>query len=157
VATKRGQVVWQPSKGGVTFAPLAGAGAPAKSSAARLVQMRGIARDFTGTMTTFEQTAHALRLLAQPLVRYAGDEQHPLDGAVFAFVRATDPDVLLLLEAREAAGGEAQWQYALARMHCGALAMSYQQRAVWSVEQMAHPFARPEGVYTLLQGLPEPK
>jgi hypothetical protein len=157
LAIKGGHIVWKPAKAGVTFAPLPGAPAPAKSAAARLVQMRGIARDFTGTMTTFEQTTHALRLLAQPLVRYAGDEQRPLDGAVFAFVRATDPDVLLLLEARADGAGDARWRYALARMHCGALAMSYQQREVWNVEQMAHPFARPEGVYTLLQGLPEPK
>ena len=61
----------------------------------------------------------------------------------------------MLLEAR-ADGELVRWHYALARMHCGALAMSYQDREVWSKEQMEHPFARPKGVYTLLQGLPEP-
>ena len=157
VATKGGQVVWQPADAGVTFAALAGVAAPARSAAGRLVQMRDIARDFSGKMTTFEQTSHPLRLLAQPLVRYAGDGRRPLDGAIFAFVRATAPDVLLLLEARATGDSEAKWHYALARMHCGALTMEYQHREVWSVEQMVHPFARQQGVYTLLQGLPEPK
>jgi hypothetical protein len=118
--------------------------------------MRAIARDFTGTMTTFNQTTHSLRLLTHPLVRYAGDKQEPQDGAIFAYARATDPDVLLVLEARGKDGAEPQWHFALARMHCGALSMNYRDREVWSADQMSHPFARPEGVYTLFQGLREP-
>jgi hypothetical protein len=156
VAAKGRQTVWQPAEAGVTFAPLPKVAAPAKSAPARLSQMRGIARDFTGTMTTFDQTTHPLRLLSQPLVRYAGDEKHPVDGAMFAFARATDPDVLLLLETRAKAEAEPQWHYALARMHCGALAMSYDDREIWSRDQMEHPFARPTGAYTLFQDLPEP-
>ncbi len=160
VATKDGKAVWQPAEAGVSFAPVGKVAAPARSAPARLAQMRGIARDFSGTMTTFNQTTHPLRLLTQPLVRYAGNKHEPLDGAVFAFARATDPDVLLLLEARApadaAAGADPQWHYALARMHCGALSMSYEARQVWNVEQMAHPFVRPQGAYTLFQGLPEP-
>ncbi len=156
VARKDGTAMWQPAEAGVVFAPLKEAPAPARSAGSRLVQMRGIAREFSGNMTTFEKTTHQLRLLPQPLVRYAGEAQQPVDGAIFAYARATDPDVLLVLEARASEGAQPQWHYALARMHCGALAVNYQQREVWSVEQMTHPFARPQGVYTLLQGLPEP-
>ena len=160
VAAKGSQIVWQPTEAGVSFTPLPKAADTAKSAAVRLAQMRAIARDFAGTMTTFEKTTHPLRLLTQPLVRYAGDKDKPLDGAVFAFARSTDPDVLLLLEARATASVQAgenpQWHYALARMHCGALSMSFEGREVWSVEQMTHPFVRPKGVYTLFQGLPEP-
>jgi hypothetical protein len=156
VVVKGGHIVWQPAEAGVTFAPLPKVATPAKSAVARLSQMRSIARDFAGKMTTFDQTSHPLRLLSQPLVRYAGDERHPLDGAIFAFARATDPDVLLLLEARAKAGEDPQWHYALARMHCGALAMSYQDHEVWTRDQMEYPFARPTGAYTLFQDLPEP-
>jgi hypothetical protein len=155
VAAKGKDIVWQPHEAGVTFTALKVA-VPAKSAPARLVQMRGIARDFSGTMTTFQQTTHPLRLLPQPVWRYAESGRNPLDGAIFVFARATDPDVLLVLEARSAAG-EANWHYALARMHCGALDMRYRDRQVWSAEQLAHPFNRPKGPYTLLQGLPEPK
>ena len=52
VAAKGRQTVWQPAEAGVNFAPLTKTAAPAKSAAARLAQMRAIARDFTGTMTT---------------------------------------------------------------------------------------------------------
>jgi hypothetical protein len=156
VAVKDGQAVWQPAEAGVVFSALADSPAPAGSAAGRLSQMRGLARAFSGTMTTFDQTTDQLRLLPQPLVRYAGDEQHPVDGAVFAFARATDPDVLLLLEARAASGKDLKWHYALARMHCGALSMNHRAKEIWSVEQMAYPFARPQGAYTLLQDLPEP-
>ena len=156
VTTRGGETVWQPAEPGVSFAPLPKVAAPAKSAPVRLAQMRGIARDFSGTMTTFNQTTHSLRLLTQPLVRYSGDKEEPLDGAIFAFARATDPDVLLLLEARAATGENARWHYALARMHCGALSMSYQEREVWSADQMSHPYARPQGAYTLFQDLPEP-
>jgi hypothetical protein len=156
VASKEGEIIWQPAEAGVSFSPLPKVAAPAKSAPARLAQMRGIARDFSGTMTTFNQTTHSLRLLTQPLVRYAGVKQELLDGAMFAFARTTDPDVLLLLEARAATGENARWHYALARMHCGALAMSYQEREVWSADQMSHPYTRPQGAYTLFQDLPEP-
>ena len=156
VATKAGKSVWHPDEAGVRLVPLADIAVPARTPAARLGQMRAIARDFSGTMTTFEQTTHPLRLLTQPLARYAGDKQHPVDGAIFAFARATDPDVLLLLEARAKTGEDLKWHYALARMHCGALVMSYDDREVWRRDQMEHPFARPTGEYTLFQDIPEP-
>lgn len=156
VAIKDGHIVWKPAGAGVTFTPLADAAAPARSAPSRLTQMRAIARDFTGTMTTFDKTTHPLRLLSQPLVRYAGEKEHPLDGTMFAYARATDPDVILLLEARADVGGAQKWHYALARMHCGAVAMSYRDREVWSRDQLSHPFERPTGEYTLFQDLPEP-
>jgi hypothetical protein len=44
-----------------------------------------------------------LRLLPKPLYRYASRSQKVLDGALFAYVwtRGTDPEWLLLLEARD--------------------------------------------------------
>ena len=42
------------------------------------------------------------------------------DGAVFAFVQSTDPDVLLMIAARTAPeSGESTWTYSLARMNSG--------------------------------------
>jgi hypothetical protein len=93
--------------------------------------------------------------LTQPLRRYASEKDR-VDGAIFAFARSTDPDVLVLLETR-ADGDALKWHYAVARMHCGAVTLSYQDREVWRMDQMEHPFARPKGPYTLLQGIPEPK
>ena len=59
-----------------------------------------------------------LRLLPQPLYRYESTDPDVLDGAVFAFVTSagTDPEALLVLEARKpAAGCDPVWHYAIAR------------------------------------------
>ena len=51
------------------------------------------------------------------LYRYQREDGNILDGAVFAFVEGNDPEVLLLLEAQRADGGNSDiWRYTLARM-----------------------------------------
>jgi hypothetical protein len=154
-ALKHGQVVWSPIEPGIRYSPVPEAKAPVSSAAGRLSQMRAIARDFSTELTTIAKTRHNLRLLPQPLFRYA-DSGNVADGAVFAFARATDPDVILLLEARTD-GENPRWEYALARMHVGALKASYRDVEVWSVDELAHPYARPHGPYTTFQNLPEPE
>jgi hypothetical protein len=53
-----------------------------------------------------------------------------LDGALFAFVVGTDPEVWLALEARGSAD-EGDWHFALARMNADALAVELDGRQVW--------------------------
>jgi hypothetical protein len=157
-AVKDGHIVWQPAEAGVSIKPVDDAPTPAKTATGRLVQMREIARSFSAEMTTVlePKTKHGLRLLTQPLMRYGGgDSKEVLDGALFGFARATDPDVILVLEAR---GAESpRWEYAVARMHVGALSAAYRDRQVWSVEELKHPYLRKSGPYTLFQYVPEPK
>jgi hypothetical protein len=158
VALKNSEVVWQPAEAGVAFKTLADAPVPAKTAPLRLVQMREIARNFSMNLTTvIGKSKHDLRLMSQPLLRYGGKSPGPADGALFAFARGTDPDVILLLEARSSEGRASRWEYALARMHVGALAARYKEKEVWAVEEMAQPYDRKEGVFSQLQNLPEPK
>jgi hypothetical protein len=145
------QSVWRPTTG-ISFRPLEGIAVPATSSQSRLQQMRAIARDFSADVTTFAGVNHRLRLMPQPLCRYEGDGREVADGAMFTFVRETDPDVLLLIEAR--GGEDRRWEYALARMHTGALRALYHDKEVWSVDQLAQPFSRPMEPFTLLRDLP---
>ncbi len=59
-----------------------------------------------------------LRLLTQPLYRYKSTDPDVLDGALFAFVTSagTDPEALLVLEARKTGATNAPvWHYAVAR------------------------------------------
>jgi hypothetical protein len=51
-----------------------------------------------------------LRPLVKPLYRFEGNT----DGALFALVQGTDPEALVLLEARNELDG-AHWEYAVAR------------------------------------------
>ncbi len=132
-----GQLRWTPQKPGLELKPVPMAGAPAKTAAARLVQMRAIARDFSvqdDFKTTFRGTefqTHQLRLLAQPLYRYGREDQPVNDGAVFAFVLATACEALLIVESH-AADPEPAWYYGLAGQTCYELRAEYQKQPVWS-------------------------
>ena len=133
VAKYDGEEAWTPDQPGVEFRLVPAASAPADSAARRLVQMRAIARGFAATVDVRGDKS-ALRLLTAPIYRYEGGSGDPLDGAVFVFAQATDPEMLLLLEAR-AGGGKPQWHYALARSTLWPLAATYESQQVWSVEK----------------------
>ena len=75
--------------------------------------MRDLAREFSGTTQDLEEHRWELRLLPQPLYRYESTDPDVLDGAVFAFVTSagTDPEAILVLEARKDPGASApKWQ-----------------------------------------------
>src|SRR5262249_39284742 len=96
---------WKP-KAGLERKELPDAGVPAATAAARLVQMRRLAQEFTGHETDNEGKQWDLRLLPAPLYRYPEAKSGVIDGALFTLVSnaGTDPEVLLLLEAREVDG-----------------------------------------------------
>jgi len=130
-ATHNDKRVWEP-KPAIQWKPVPSADKPAETASARLIQMRAIARRFAAVVYQ-KQDPHDLRLLTQPLYRYADEENGLRDGALFAFVQATDPELLLLLEARKDKAGDA-WHYALARMTDLALEVKLDDRQTWSVE-----------------------
>lgn len=127
-AEHSGRAVWTPPKSAVEFKTISDAPAPAKSAALRLSQMRSIARRFT---VTIEKTRRKGRLLTQPIYRYGGKKPELLDGALFAFVQGTDPEVILLLEARSI-DSKHVWQYALARMTSVTIEARYRDKIVWT-------------------------
>jgi hypothetical protein len=109
---------WKPSAPGITLAPVAGAPAVAPSPARRLTQMRSLMNEFTARSEDKQGGQWELRLLPQPLYRYQSTDPEVLDGAVFSFVTSagTDPEILLVIEARRNPEGDSHsWQFALAR------------------------------------------
>ena len=102
---------WQP-KGTVEMVRFPDAPAPEASAARRAIQMRTLSRTFTSHSVDHRQQRWELRLLPQPLYRYEKPEGAILDGALFAFVTSagTDPEVILVLEARKTDAGSA-WYY----------------------------------------------
>jgi hypothetical protein len=134
-ASYEGRVIWTPQEVGVTLAPIPGAPKPAATPSARLRQMRALALEFRAE--TKDNTATTpLRLLTQPLYRYEANRADLADGALFAFVFATDPEVLLLIEAR-LAGDALAWHYGLARMSGRTLQAWHKDRNIWQVSQIA--------------------
>jgi hypothetical protein len=125
---------WSPEKAGLTLAPLPNAGEPAASRTRRLSQMRELAGRFSGEKVTREERAKRdLRLLTRPMLRYESKLHGVEDGALFALVEATDPEVFLMIEAR-ASGGKNAWHYGLARMNSLWLAASYDGTPVWEAD-----------------------
>jgi hypothetical protein len=133
VAESEGVEVWSPKIAGVKFAPVEGADPPADSPRRRLSQMRDLARQFTLQLVDLREGKSELRLMTQPLVRYEPKAGPTKDGAIFAFAIGTDPEALLLLEARDS-GGAPRWEYAFARFHFVTISAQHSDKQVWSVE-----------------------
>lgn len=124
--------VWFPAEGGA-LKLFPGAPTPSERAAFRLTQMRRLAGEFTAIGFNMPKTDHwRLRLLPQPLYRYGGEDDDLIDGALFVFAHGTDPDVIVLLEARRHREGD-KWHYSLARM-CGLpVEVRHEDRVVWEV------------------------
>jgi hypothetical protein len=116
--SRSGSNTWTPEAPGIELSPIAGAPRPALSAPQRLAQMRALTHDFSASTKDDKERRWELRLLTQPLYRYKSTDPDVLDGALFAFVTSagTDPEALLVLEARKATGTDAPaWHYAVAR------------------------------------------
>lgn len=121
------RTLWSPPGPGVAAKPVPGAPRPAATAAERLRQMRALAREFRASVDP-EQGGKELRLLSQPVFRY---ESEP-DGALFAFVQGTDPEVLMTIDVRPGEGGPA-WHYAFGRMSNHSLTAKHRDRVVWEM------------------------
>jgi hypothetical protein len=123
---------WKP-QAGLERKELSDAAAPAATPGARLVQMRRLAQEFTGHEFDRDGKRWDLRLLTAPLYRYPTARTGVLDGALFALVSnaGTDPEVLLLIEAR-AEGGKLRWEYACGRFSDRSLYVQRKDKEVWT-------------------------
>ena len=97
--------------------------------------MRALAREFSADTRDAEEHRWELRLLSQPLYRYESTDPEVLDGALFAFVTSagTDPEAILVIEARRPRGGGMPvWYRAVARFTDLNLSVRYKGTEVFS-------------------------
>jgi hypothetical protein len=133
---------WKP-EAGLVRKELPDAAPPAATAGARLLQMRRLAQEFTGHSIDRDRKRWELRLLPTPLYRYPAVKTGVVDGALFALVSnaGTDPEVLLLLEAREV-DGKLRWEYACGRFSDWELHVQRKDKEVYSsVPSETNPFA----------------
>ena len=125
---------WRPNKPGVTWAPFPSKKIkPADSKALRLAQMRRLAKRFRGDDNFEEKDESVLRLMPNPMVRYEDKEKGLVDGAVFALVHGTDPEMIIMVELREdKQSKKREYHYALAPM------TSYELRGYLDGEEVWH-------------------
>jgi hypothetical protein len=133
-----GRRTWRPLAG-IELKLIPDAPPPSDSAPLRLAQMRSLARDFTGFSTPHAREL-TLRTLPQPLYRYESDllPGQPIvpeliglfDGGVFCMFADWDPDLILVLEARQA-DGRPQWHYGIARFNACPMRLEYQGETIW--------------------------
>jgi hypothetical protein len=157
VAERDGAPIWTPQSPGLEMKPLSDAPPPAATAARRLQQLRALAREFSASVDFQGSTRYELRLLPNPLHRYGHERAKVIDGGLFAFVQGTNPEVLLLIEARPTDNGT-QWHYALAPMTSYALEVLHKDKPVWSISRRdgARDPTKPF-MLVYFQDLPQPK
>jgi hypothetical protein len=127
-----GAIVWAPESAGLLRQPFPDSPAAAASAPLRLTQMRALARRFSGDFRLPQaEDPTELRLVSQPIYRYADDEMGILDGAMFCMGEANDPELLILIELVKD-GNESSWRYSLARMTSIEMHVRLDEAEVWS-------------------------
>jgi len=160
-AERDGKIAWEPKVAGVSFQKVPAAPAPDGSPAARLRQMKSLARNFSVTLLGWapgDPDREELRLLQRPIYRYESDERDLLDGALFAFVQGTDPEALLMLEAvpTGTGAGDFEWNFAFARRTSGWLEGRYSDVVVWKAEKNPEWRDQTLAYFQLSHRLPKP-
>jgi hypothetical protein len=105
---------------------------PAATAAARLPQMRLLAKRFAIKERVNDGPIEC-RLLPQPIDRYRSDADKVADGAIFAYANGTNPEVGILFEC----DGE-RWRY-------GALRLTAAECSVWLDGQQVAAFEKFNG------------
>jgi hypothetical protein len=120
----------------VELKPIPGAPKPGPTAGVRLTQMRALAAQYSVVAEYANMKKEDMRLLPAPVYRYASEKQGVTDGVLFAFVRGTDPEAFLMVEARTGKDG-VEWQYAFARFvgHASLRAV-HGDREVWQVDAL---------------------
>jgi hypothetical protein len=139
IGTRRGRPSWSPSRPGIEYHRLDDVPKPAATATLRARQMRAIMQDFHATDDFKDKAWSDLRLLPTPVARYGKEGAAVIDGALFAFVIGTDPEVCVFLEARRGRDG-LEWYYAMGPLTCFSVKGSYKGKEVWDL-----PRRRPDG------------
>jgi hypothetical protein len=134
---------WTANTPGLELARLEGAPPPAGQPAARLTQIKQLQRRFTAHEKANIEGRIELRPLAKPLHQYQDADAGLIDGAILSFVNGTNPEVLLLLEARQVSDEAPKWQFGLVRMTGEAVFAELDGNEIWKRGE-ANPPARRE-------------
>jgi hypothetical protein len=153
VAKRDDKLMWRP-RDEWKWHPLPGADAPAATAAQRLVQMRALAGEFVvellDTRNVPRGEDQTPRLLPRPVYRYDARQTKALDGALYAFVIGTDPELLLLLEC-DTAAAKPEWRFGVGRMNRDTIRLKRRGATLWEAASTREH--RPEDPYYFF-GLP---
>jgi hypothetical protein len=126
---KSERVRWDPADAALKLKVLPDAPKPASTAAARLVQMRQLARHFTA-VERLNNVPIECRLLTQPVDRYQSPAEKIVDGAIFAYANGTNPELGVVFETN---GG--RWLYGIVRLTSAEATVALDGRQVAAFER----------------------
>ena len=126
---KSKDVRWDATSSALSLKELPGAPKPAPTAAARLTQMRQMAKRFAAT-ERFNNQSLECRLITQPFDRYESAADKIVDGAIFALANGTNPEIGIVLES--VAG---RWQYGIIRLSSAETVISLDGQQIIAFEQ----------------------
>ena len=95
-----------------------------------MAQMRMLSKNFRASSQADDRkTMRPLRSLSQPLFRFETKEIDD-DGAIFAYVTGTDPELLVAIVTKATKSGP-QWHFGAGRYSDLPLTLSYKNKTVW--------------------------
>lgn len=144
----RGMDWWRSNQSEVIVKRMPDAAAPAKDPRLRLSQIKELARRFSAhEFWDPNNSRFELRLLPQPLHRYEEADKGLLDGGLFVFANGTNPELILLIEARRSGTSAAEWEYGLARSSHAEVHVLLDDAEVWTVPRVNQ--VKPDQPYTM--------
>ncbi len=123
---------WRAARGGIELKPIPGAPKPAETVELRLRQIRALTEEFSAEEQFERKTWQKLRILTKPFARYGKSGTPVIDGVLLACVLTTDPEVYLMIEARQGKNGP-EWQYAFAPASIDPIKGVLKKKEVWSL------------------------
>jgi hypothetical protein len=133
-STFDGTLAWTPKAAGIEWHDFEDSPNPGTTHTARLLQMRQLARPFRAELVSPKEDRTELRLISRPLSEYSSSKNGVIDGAIFSFAVATDPEVLLLIEAYESDVNGVKrtgFRRAFARFHYWNVAVYTGDKKIW--------------------------
>jgi len=165
-----GRKVWSPGTRYSKFATLPDGPDPSKNPALRLSQMKNMAARFEiidgFREPNSEPSPHVLRMMSRPTHRYGKPDGEIIDGALFTYVVATDPEACLLIEIHRK-GDVTSWEYMVLPMTIYSLDAKLDGKTVWTKPEAivfgdpvsafyASSYSRDPGEATFRSLLPKP-
>src|SRR6185437_10576955 len=128
---------WKSKAPGISWQALTPAPAAKASSALRLRQMKELSHRFAVRADDPGRGKEELRLLSQPIYRYADPDLGIIDAAIFGFASyGTNPNALVIIELCKEAEGSA-WRFACSRATDAGLSVILDGAQVWSCQATA--------------------
>jgi hypothetical protein len=130
---------------------------PDDRQTARTRQLKDLARRLSAhEFWDPDNSRFELRLLVQPVLRYAEPDNKVHDGAAFVLAHGTNPEVLVLIEALGESLEKSRWHYSLARLGSAELHVAIDGKEVWKRDRTPGVVGRPTDPYWLFMSAVPP-